>query len=188
MTGHTDAVNIFNTWFGNNYDDLLKYCKKYHIESDLLNETYLNVHDRIQRSGFTQTYFKTYILRSLRNLQINEGKKTKGRFIVDFDNEDYETVIEDKLQEKDTDDLNSKQYQEDLMYFSKKLFEYLMTGNKYTDEYNFVFRCYYLMNGRMTYAKLHAMTGIDKSKCTRIIKTMKKDIRQNFFIWLRNGK
>lgn len=188
MTGNTNEINIFNNWFSDNYGILQKYCNRYKIDQDLLNDVYINVRDRIARSGYTQTYFKTYVVRSLRNLQINEKKKLNGRYEIEFENEDYTNTIENKLQEKDYEERDTQQYREDVMYLSKKLFEYLMQEGRYSEEYNFVFRSYYLMPGRMTYSKLHQMTGIDKVKCCRIIKTIKRDIRLNFLQWLNNGQ
>jgi hypothetical protein len=185
VTGHTEDIKRFDLWVTENYTELLKYCKNYRIEEDLLNDTYLNVRERIMRSGFTETYFKTYIVRSLRNLQINEAKKLKNKFYINVDNKDYETNIENTLIENDEIEKDTMQYREDVMSLSKMLFKYIET-KAYDNEMQFVFRCYYLMRGRMTYAKLTKMTGINKNKCTKIIQTMKQDIRENFLQWL-NG-
>ena len=56
MTGFTYDVQRFDTWIGNNYTELLKYCKRYHILEDELHDTYLNCKQRIIKSGFTETY------------------------------------------------------------------------------------------------------------------------------------
>ena len=186
ISGHTNEITIFNNWFADNYNVLQKYCKRYKIEEDYLNDVYINVRDRIVRSGYTQTYFKTYVVRSIRNLRINEMKKLNGRYEIDYHDEDYTNTIENKLQEQDETERDTQQYRDDVMYLSKKLFEYLMQEGRYSEEWNFVFRSYYLMAGRMTYAKLNVMTGIDATKCCRIIKTIKKDIRLNFLQWLKD--
>ena len=186
ISGVTD-VKRFDNWFGNNYYTLQKYCERYNIEEDILNDVYINVHDRIERSGYTESYFMTYVKRSIRNLRINEGKKNNGKHWIDYDNEDYATTVETKLREEEETDADTQQYREDVMYFSKMMFKYI-ENRQYNDEWQFVFRCYYLMEGRMTYNKLNKMTGLDKSKCTRIIQTIKKDIRQNFLQWLNNGE
>ena len=184
MTGHTNEITIFNNWFADNYNVLQKYCKRYKIEEDLLNDIYINIRDRIVRSGYTQTYFKTYVVRSLRNLHINEKKKLNGKFYIEIDNEDYETTIENKLQEQDDTDRDTQLYREDVIFLSKMIFKFIENRN-YNEEMQFVFRCYFLMPNRMTYSKLHLMTGVDKVKCCRIIKTIKKDIRNGFLDWLK---
>ena len=184
MTGHTNEITIFNNWFADNYNVLQKYCKRYKIEEDLLNDIYINIRDRIVRSGYTQTYFKTYVVRSLRNLHINEKKKLNGRYEIDYCNEDYTVTIENKLQEQDDTDRDTQLYREDVIFLSKMIFKFIENRN-YNEEMQFVFRCYFLMPNRMTYSKLHLMTGVDKVKCCRIIKTIKKDIRNGFLDWLK---
>jgi hypothetical protein len=185
MTGFTNDVIYYNNWFADNYHGLQKYCKRYRINEDILNDVYINVRERILRSGFTESYYTTYVKRSIRNLKINEEKKCNGRHFVDCDSEDYTNTVENKLQNIDETDRDTQQYREEIMYLSKKIFEYLQT-QRYDDNWNFVFRCYYLMPNRFTYSKLHAMTGINKNACTKIIQTMKKDIRINFLIWLNS--
>lgn len=184
ITGHTDALELYNNWFVKNYTELLEYCKRYHIEIDLLNETYINCQQRISRSGFTETYYKTYVIRSLRNLMINEKKKLNNKYFIDFDNTDYINTVEERLKDKDCEEKSTQQYREDIIYFSKMLFKYI-DRNFYTEEDKFVFRCYYLMQGRMTYTKLTRMTGINKNKCTKIIQMFKNDIRTGFMDWLK---
>lgn len=183
-----EDVKKFDTWITANYNDLQKYCKKYRIEEDILNTVYINVRDIIQRSGFTNTYYQTYVKRAIRNLQINEAKKNNNKHFIDSDNEDYTNTIEERLQDNDETEKDTQEYREELMYLSKMIFKFL--DEKFTDEEDkFIFRCYYLMEGRMTYAKLQGMTGFEKSKCTRIIQNFKQEIRQNFLNWLKeNGR
>jgi len=180
-------IKRFNKWFGSNYWLLQKYCKRYRIEEDILNTVYINIHDRIERSGYTESYFMTYVKRSIHNLRINEGKKNNGKYWIDYDNADYSTTVEAKLQEIKETDIDTQQYREDIIYFSKKMFKFI-NERKYSSEWQFVFRCYYLMQGRMTYAKLTAMTGYNKNLCTKVIQTIKKDIRENFLQWLKNDE
>jgi len=203
MTGFTVDVQRFDKWVSINYKDLQRYCKKYRIEDDILNDSYLNVRDRIIKSGFTETYFKTYILRAIRNLSINEKKKLNGKHFIVLENTNYEFYrdmdrmhtavfkndisfqIENKLQVQDEIEKDTMQFREDVMYFSKMLFKYIEERG-YNEQDKFIFRCYYLMEGRMTYKKLHAMTGINKNACTKVVQTFKYDIRTNFLNWLKN--
>ena len=180
-------VQRFNTWFGNNYCILQRYCKRYRIEEDTLNDVYINVHDRITRSGYTESYWMTYVKRSIRNLRINEGKRNNGKHFIDYHNEDYSNTVEATLQEIDETERDTLQYREDVMYFSKMMFKFIET-RMYSSEWQFVFRCYYLMEGRMTYAKLTTMTGYNKNLCTKVIQTIKKDIRDNFLQWLKDDE
>lgn len=186
MTGHTKQVHEFDKWISVNYNQLQAYCGKYRISEDTLNDVYLNVRGLIARSGLTQTFYQTYVKRAISNYEINRKKKENGKHYIDFTNEDYQNCIEDKLIENDDSEKETQQYREDVMYFSKMLFIYLQP--RYDEEFQFVFRSYYLMQGRMTYKKLTAMTGLNKNKCTTIIQTMKKDIRTNFIKWLQNDE
>ena len=179
-------IKRFDTWFGDNYNILVKYCKRYRIEQDTLNETYLNIRDRIERSGYTTSYWLTYVKRSIHNLRINEAKKRNGKHFIEIGNEDYINTIENQLQLEDEIDKDNKQYIEDVMFFSRMMFKYI-EARGYNEEWNFIFRCYYLMPNRFTYAKLHTMTGYNKNHCTKVIQTMKQDIRNNFLDWLKDG-
>lgn len=187
MTGFTADLHRFNVWFNCNYSVLQKYCKRYRIPEDTINDVYISTHDRITRSGFTESYFTTYVKRSMRNLRINEAKKVNGRHMIDFNDLDYLNTIEVKLQETDEIEKDTLQYREDVMLFSKMMFKYIQE-RQYNEEWQFIFRCYYLMPNRFTYAKLHTMTGYNKNHCTRVIQTMKKDIRDNFLNWFKDGQ
>lgn len=183
-------VKRFDTWFGCNYDILQKYCKRYRIEEDYINDVYLNVRDRIERSGYTTNQWTTYVKRSIHNLRINEAKKRNGKHFIEIGNEDYINTIENQLQLEDEIEKDTQAYREDVMFFSRMMFKYI-EARGYNEEWNFIFRCYYLMKGRMTYAKLHLMTGYNKNHCTKVIQTIKNDIRIGFLDWLRqqnNGR
>lgn len=184
-TGHEDDVKRFNAWFGDNYKLLSKHCKRYRIEEDYLHECYYNIQQRIVKSGYTGSQYITFVKRSLKNYEINEKKKNNNKYFIEIDNTDYTNTIEDKLQDKDCEEKDTLKYREDLLYFSKMLFKYIETVKKYDEEWQFVFRCYFLMPKRFTYAKLTIMTGINKNKCTKIIQTMKSDIKDNFINWLK---
>ena len=186
MTGNTVDSKRFDNWIAINYNDLQNYCKRYRIEEDLLNDVYINIKDRILRSGFTESYFQTYVKRALRNLMINEGKKQNGKYYIDVHDNNFTNIIEGRLKEKDEIEKDTQHYREEIMYLSKMIFKYI-NEKKYDDEWQFVFRSYYLMPQKFTYAKLTQMTRINKNTCTKIIQTMKKDIRTNFLTWL-NGK
>lgn len=185
MTGFTLQAKEFDNWISCNYDTLVRHCKRYRIREDEMHETYLNMKNRILLSGYTGSQYMTFFKRSLRNLMINEAKKQNGKFYIGIDNEDYETTIETTLQENEEIENDTKLYREEVMFLSKMIFKYIMTEKKYEDEWQFVFRCYYLMPNRFTYAKLTEITGINKNKCTKIIQTMKNDIRTNFLEWLK---
>lgn len=179
-------VKRFDTWFGCNYNILQKYCKRYRIEEDYINDVYLNVRDRIERSGYTTNQWTTYVKRSIHNLRINEAKKRNGKHIIEIGNEDYTNTIENQLQLEDEIEKDTQAYREDVMFFSRMMFKYI-EARGYNEEWNFIFRCYYLMPNRFTYAKLHTMTGYNKNHCTKVIQTMKQDIRNNFLDWLKDG-
>lgn len=187
MTGFTADVQRYDNWISCNYNGLLRYCKKYRIEEDYINDVYLNVRNRILLSGYSGTQYTTFIKRSIHNLRINEAKKRNGKHYIEFGNEDYENTIETQLQLEDEIEKDTQQYREDVLFFSRMMFRYI-NEKQYDDKWQFIFRCYFLMEGRMTYQKLTAMTGYHKNLCTRVITTIKNDIRQNFLIWLKDDK
>lgn len=183
---HEQEIRQFDTWISSHYECLQSYCNKYHIPEDILNNAYIKMKDRIVRSGYTSTQYMTYVKTTIGNLQKNEQKKWNNKFFVDVEDEDFENTIEDKLLNDDEDEKATQQYREDVMYFSMMLFKYIMYEKKYDDEWQFVFRSYYLMPQRFTYKKLTAATGYNKNHCTKIIQTMKSDIKENFINWLKD--
>ena len=184
ITGCTEDINRFNKWFGDNYPILQKYCKRYRIEEDYLHESYCNIQQRILKSGYTESFWMTYVKRTIHNMRINDKKKQNNRHYVEFGNEDYTNTIETQLQLEDEIEKDTQQYREDVMFFSRQMFRYI-NEKQYDDKWQFIFRCYYLMEGRMTYQKLTAMTGYHKNLCTRVITTIKNDIRTGFLDWLK---
>jgi len=182
---NTQAVTEFDNWINCNYQDLIKYCKKYRINEDILPQVYLNIRDRIERLGYSGDTFMTYIKHSITFYRINEAKKNNNKHFIDFQDEDYTISIDNKLLNEDYDEKKTREYRENVMYLSKMLFIYL-NKKEYPDDWQFVFRCYYLMEEKMTYSKLRDMTGINKNKCTTIIQTMKKDIKENFQTFLND--
>lgn len=187
ITGCTEDVKRFNAWFGENYYLLQKYCKRYKIEEDYLHESYCNIQQRILKSGYTESFWLTYVKRTIHNMRVNEKKKINGRHYVEIGNEDYTNSIENQLQLQDDIEKDNAQYIEDVMFFSRMMFKYIDTRG-YTDEDKFIFRCYYLMPKRFTYKKLHDMTGINKNHCTKTIQAFKSDIRNNFLNWLKDDR
>lgn len=184
---YDNDIKRFNDYISTNYTQLVCYCKKYNIQEDLLNDAFLKIHDRIKRSGFTESYFQTYVKTTINNLRKNEQKKWNNKFFVDIEDEDFENTVENTLLDNDEDEKATQAYREDVMYFSMMLFKYIMNVKKYDEEWQFIFRSYYLMSGRMTYSKLTAMTGFNKNKCTFVIQTIKKDIKNNFINWLKEN-
>ena len=185
ITGCTEDLNRFNMWFGQNYPILQKYCKKYRIEEDYIHESYCNIAQRILRSGYTENFFMTYVKRTIHNMRVNDKKKENGKHFIEIGNEDYTNTIENQLQLEDEIEKDTAQYREDVLFFSRMMFKFI-NEKQYNEEWQFIFRCYYLMPNRFTYAKLHTMTGYNKNHCTKVIQTMKQDIRQNFLTWLNN--
>ena len=187
VTGTTGIIE-FNHWYEDNYYTLVKYCKKYKIPEDVLHDSYLNIHQRISKSGYTTTQYMTYCKSAINNLQINNGKKSNGKYFLELlpenkDSLDFSEEVEEKLREADEMDRDTQRFREEIIEYSRDIFQYITYEKKYDDESLFVFRCYFLLNGRMTYEKLTKMTGINKNHCTKIIQTMKSDIRNNLDNW-----
>lgn len=187
MTTYQEDVIKFDNWITDNYDSLINYCKQYEIDEDILPQVYIKIRERISLMGFRDNFYKTYMLRAIVNTQINELKKKKNKYYFEIDNIDYKYAIENKMYENEMSELSSKNYQEEIMILSKKLFQYIKY-KQYNDEWQFIFRTYFLNKKKYTYDKLYKITGVNKNKCTTIIQTIKKDLKNNFIEWLKNNE
>jgi hypothetical protein len=182
---YEDDLLRFNTWYQSTYPKLLNYSQRNRIPQDVVNDSYLKVIEKIDKTGFVGDTFMTYCKMSITNMHINNLKKNKYHH-VDVSDINFLKTIEHKLLEDHEDMLDSVQYQEDLLYFSKNLFKYIETRD-YSDEWKFIFRSYFLSEGRFTYRKLTMVTGYNKNLCTKVITTMKRDIKDNLTNWIKDN-
>lgn len=180
-------VDRFNNFYSGYYKKLLAWSKRHKIPEDTLHDSYILIHDRIARVGFTGNSFITYVKLSAKNLHINNSKKSSKVHFIDVFDEDWVNTIEDVLTELDNDNTNRLIYQDELLFFSKMLFKFI-DYKGYDEEWKFVFKTYFLMSGRMTYLKLTEMTDVNKNKCTKIITQMKADIKSELLNWIKENK
>ena len=184
---HSEDVKRYNDWYSGYYKNLINWSKRNHIETDIVHDSYLKVIDRISKNGFVGDAYITYTKFSIKNYKINLSKKENNLFFLTIDDQDWVTTIENVLLEKDFENDQSLIYQDELLFFSKALFKFL-EHKKYNEEWMFIFKSYYLTPNRFTYKKLTEATGVNKNKCTLIISTMKKDIKENLLNWVKENK
>lgn len=179
----SEELNQFNSWYSSNYNKLWNFAKRNKISQDLMHSSYIKIVEKIEKSGYQTNQYMTYCKRSMVNMSINDSKKSKQHF-VDTDDSDFKTNIEMKLLEIHNDQLDSMEYQEQIMYLSKMLFSYIDSCN-YSDQEKFIFRSYFLVSGRVTYKKLHEITKINKNILTKTLTKMKRDIRENLECYIK---
>lgn len=187
MNDYKEEVNNFNAWYALNYNKIIKWANRNKISIDTVHDSYLKIVERITKVGYTGTAFTTYVKLSAKNFHINEVKKDNNIYFVDYEDRDWRITVEGVLQEFDEVNNDNTLYQNQLMFFSKNLFDYLESQN-YSCEEMFVFKTYYLSKNRFTYKMLTNITGINKNRCTKIITTMKADIKNNLMDYINNKK
>lgn len=178
-------TEIYNTIFVNNYDKLLKFCV---YNEDRLQDTYVDIHDRLNRITFTahtSTLLESKLIAYTKTCLFNDWKTDERLKKKNIAPEDCNFELEEKLlkeQNLNDDNLN---HQQQLEYVSQKLFEYIKKN--YGVEYEYVFVTYYLYdanNRKITYAQLSKITGYSISKCCKIIQTIKDDLRLNLINYI----
>jgi hypothetical protein len=179
------TTEIYDNVFVENYKCLLKFCNN---EEDRLQQTFIDVRQRLQVKPFTAHTFTEipkqliiYIKTSLYNHWKTETRLQKNNITQD---ECY-WELENKLLETEILNEETEDNQVQLEYMSMRLFEYIKLN--YNTEWEYVFVTYYLYdvnNKKITYAELSKITGYSISKCCKIIKTIKQDLRENLINYI----
>ena len=151
--------------------------------TDILNDVYIEVSNRVDASGITGTTLVSYIKQSLRNnLYYQVRPDLKKNKIKKINYCDVTQQIEEIFLYKEELEKQHKIYDEESMYISKKIFQYI--EGRYDQQSKYIFKCYFLMERRMTYKKLSKQTGYSIKDCCNTIKKIKKDLNENFNDWL----
>ena len=179
------TTEIYDNIFVDNYKFLLKFCNN---DEDRLQSTFLDVRQRLQVKPFTATtsteipkQLLIYVKTSLYNHWKTETRLQKNAVTED---ECY-WELENKLLDVEALNNDNEDNQVQLEYISKKLFEYIKL--KYNTEWEYVFVTYYLYdvnNKKITYYQLSKITGYSISKCCKIIKTIKQDLKDNLIKYI----
>ena len=185
-------VKQFDLFFAENYDLMhqkVNYLFRKQLTSEEIAETvhdlYLRVKQRIQASGYTGSNFMGYCFLSLRNVMRQyenekkvESKKPKD---LDFDDLNYQNFIESHIQEQEHD---TQPFHNRNEFLVRCLFRYL--DQHYSPQHANLYRMYYLsLEGRRSYNKLSASTGLSRYTVKNIISKIKVDVQKNFIPWVK---
>jgi len=184
---YSATTETYDNVFTDNYNKLLKFCKN---DEDRLQQIYIDVRQRLEVKPFTASTLTEipqqlvkYVKTSLHN-HWKETERLKKKYIVP---QDCIQELEDKLMLDNEIDEDNNDKQQQLEYISQRLFEYIKLN--YNTEYSYVFVTYYLYdanNKKITYNQLSSITGYSISKCCKIIKTIKQDLKLNLINYI-NG-
>lgn len=190
-----EKVKELDEYVQNNYNEIMTsaktICKSYVNDnvSDIINDTYLKLRNKIERDGFKGDNYGGYFWISLKNqfgMNLRKEKTNKTVFINDihYNDVDYQLVVDKILLELDQNDRSSQEYDRDLMEISEKLFKFV--DREFSEKESYLFRNYYLIP-KSTYKKLSERTGYSLTDCSLIIKSIKKSIRKNFINWYKEN-
>lgn len=174
-------IEQFNEYFNNNYDHFKDYCERYDYPIDLLHHAYEMMVKKIEKTGFENNHYATYIIRTICNTHINNKKHSYNKK-TDFipDKKHFEVV-------DDNDDIEEVKYMKN-QYIVSKLFKYIQNHLQCTEEEIMVWKLYYLSSEKMTYKKVNEITGINKNRITKILRKIKKELNNNFKQYLEDDK
>ena len=182
MTGVTLTIDQY---YCSNYNKLLQYCNKYHIEEDEINNTYLKLKRVVSKTGMTESDYFKYIRKAFWN-QIRDDHKARKRKGYTVPIEDNINLAEEVLHEVLEWETEEQQYREELQYFSKMLFKYIDTRGIFTDIDVFILKSYVFCD--ITYRELEQKIGISEDVCKKTMRKFRADIRLNFIKWLNDRR
>jgi RNA polymerase sigma factor (sigma-70 family) len=185
---HIQLVQEFDRFFANKYDKLLYEAQSItshsDISSDLVNDTYLKVRQRIWLSGFTGTNYHGFCWRSIQNewkVLCNRKKIRTFIDIGDTDNHYHDiNLAEQVLLDIEHDNNNQEEYYQKIEYIVRMLFNYIET--RYDSRASFIFKFYFVEG--ITYEELSNRINYSQAYISNTIKPMKKDLKNNFRAYL----
>ena len=175
MTG--DTVLQFNNFFIQNYNYLLGFSRSIDVKNDyedLLHNCYLKCHRRIALSGYSGTSFLNFIRITIINTYKTNYRDKKHT--VDFEGQNYNSMVEDILLNDFENELSRKQYINDVQFINTMIYEYV---NKYFNEKeNMIFKTYFLLKYKhLNYKQLADATGYSITSVSNTIKNIKKELK-----------
>lgn len=181
------STQTFDEVFIKNYNNLLKFCNN---EEDRLHEKFIDIRQRLEvkpLTAHTITEIPIQLLRYIKTALYNNWKKDERLKKNNISPDECYWELEDNLLKAQELNQDFEDNQVQLEYMSMRLFEYIKLN--YDKEWNYVFVTYYLYdanNKKITYAELSSITGYSISKCCKIIKTIKQDLKLNLIPYV-NG-
>lgn len=157
----------FSYWFGENYLQLKKeLIQKNTIDDDVLNETFLRIHDKILYGGLVIKDYKAYFHRAFFTNYMQSVIEISKGMIASIDG--YDTMDEE---EDDTKTIATK------VKLEIDIFDYIY--ERYPVRDFELFKMYVTLKPAINYATLSEITGISQSRISDTISKIKGDVRRN---------
>lgn len=195
MTGITattelSAIECFNSFFTRNYNKLygeaISIFKHHDYSQDFMHDVYYKMYRRIHENGEFNGSFHGYFWRSLHNEMLMAYNKNKLRTYIDYDDPKNHPVIEERLQDKHSEEINSQQFYNALQFLCNQLFIFI--DKRHSPIKANIFKHYFLGDAkRLTYAKLSKRTGYSTFYISIAIKEIKDDIKENFIKFINKS-
>lgn len=190
MSKYKDKVKEFDQFFIDNYSKLLMNANSitshYDYSSDIVNDVYLKVRQRIELSGFTGTNYFGFCWMSIQNDWFVLCNRKKIRHFIDIDDHDnhfndIERAEQYLLTEEEWNQKQEEYYQK-IEFIVRILFNYIETN--YNEKESYLFKTYFLLGE--TYKQLSVRTNYSQAYISNTIKPMKRDLRNNFTEFLKS--
>jgi len=157
----------FKYWFGENYMKLRReLIQKDTFDEDILNETFLRIHDKILYGGLVIKDYKAYFHRAFFTNFMQVTINIAKRMLASIDGHD---TIDDE--DDDTE-----------LYMSKEKLQDDILGyvfNRYPVRDFELFKMYISLKPAINYAELSKITAISQSRISETISKIRKDIQKD---------
>lgn len=163
----------FKYWFGQNFSKLRgELIQKDTLDDDIMNETFLRIHDKIIYGGLVIKDYKAYFHRAFFTnymqviIDLSKGilSSMDGIDTTD-DSEDDAPMIATKIR------------------LENDIFDYIY--DKYSVRDFELFKMYVTLKPAINYEILSTMTNISKSRISETISKIRRDIRSNKVFMIR---
>jgi DNA-directed RNA polymerase specialized sigma24 family protein len=187
--GNNEQVKQFDEFFVKNYNYLLSFTKSIDCKSDfenLLHTVYLKCRANIEEKGYIGNEYMNFTRVALMNTYKSQYRSQKNKTIIDIEDPNYNTIIEETLLTKSEQVQQEELLERELSYIINGIYEYLEIY--FNKKEVFIFKTYFLLKHKhLNYKQLSDATGYSMTSVSNIIKRIKKELRQNLAIYLKTG-
>jgi len=166
----------FKYWFGEKYMQLQReLIQKNTFDEDIMNETFIRIHDKILYGGLVIKDYKAYFHRAFFTnymqvvIDVSKGMLSSLDGYDTYDNSDDDmAMIATKVQ------------------LENDIFDYI--SEKYPARDYELFKMYVRLKPSINYAQMSEMTGLSQSRISESVSKIRKDIRaQKIFLDRRDA-
>lgn len=187
MAEDNAKIKEFDDFFTSNYKYLLSFTKSINVRNDyenLLHDCYIKCRGRIALSGYSGQTYMNFVRVAIMNTYKTNYRDTK--YTIDFDNYDYSSEIEAKLQEDNQYEVLRQQYDNDIIFINTLAYEYV--DKYFTEKENAIFKTYYLLKHKqLNYKQLAEATNYSITSVSNTIKKIKKSLKENLLCYINTG-